>query len=487
MQASPHGSKHFFKLDKIGKASSSEKFKFYVLRGFIMIKKQILTIVAASMTAALMLAGCGSSTDTAATNSTSEVATTENANDEAGKVTDDNTAASGEGESTSEQDASGTDAAREESGDSDSSKESEAEQEQVAVHGIRERSDEMRDISAKELVAEMTAGWNLGNTLEATSAEGLASETSWGNPKVTKELIDAVCEKGFDSIRIPITWGNHVSEAPNYTIDPAWMDRVEEVVNYALDDGMYVLIDSHHEEFWRIPDPEHIEEVDAENIAIWKQVAERFKDYGDHLVFEGLNEPRTKGSANEWSGGTPEERECVNRLNNSFVETVRATGGNNEKRLLLVTTYADSSVPEAIASIEVPEDDHIAVAIHAYEPYAFTYANGESWELFKWDGSQNGGIIKLMTSLNNAFLKKDIPVLLTEYGAVNKDENTEEVNKWAQVYVSKATEYGFPCFWWDNGIYNQQGEKFAILDRKNLKWYREEVVDTIIRESYKEY
>ena len=443
-----------------------------------MFKKRIYTIVAASMTAAFVLAGCGSSADTATTNSTAEVTT---ASGEA-----DSNAAQGSSQNEANADAV-TEAAKEESGTSNSSESSEAGKEEVVVHGIRERSDEMRDISAKELVAEMTAGWNLGNTLEATSAEGLASETSWGNPKVTKELIDAVCEKGFDSIRIPITWGNHVSDAPDYTIDPAWMDRVEEVVNYALDDGMYVLIDSHHEEFWRIPDPEHIEAVDAENIAIWKQVAERFKDYGDHLVFEGLNEPRTKGSEKEWSGGTPEERECVNRLNNSFVETVRATGGNNEKRLLLVTTYADSSLAQAVAGLEIPEDDHIGVAIHAYEPYAFTYANGESWELFKWDGSQNGGIIKLMVSLDNFFLKKDIPVLLTEYGAMNKDENTEEVNKWAQVYVSKATEYGIPCFWWDNGNYNQQGEKFAIFDRKNLTWYREEVVDTVIRESYKEY
>ena len=443
-----------------------------------MFKKRIYTIVAASMTAAFVLAGCGSSADTATTNSTAEVTT---ASGEA-----DSNAAQGSSQNEANADAV-TEAAKEESGTSNSSESSEAGKEEVVVHGIRERSDEMRDISAKELVAEMTAGWNLGNTLEATSAEGLASETSWGNPKVTKELIDAVCEKGFDSIRIPITWGNHVSDAPDYTIDPAWMDRVEEVVNYALDDGMYVLIDSHHEEFWRIPDPEHIEAVDAENIAIWKQVAERFKDYGDHLVFEGLNEPRTKGSEKEWSGGTPEERECVSRLNNSFVETVRATGGNNEKRLLLVTTYADSSLAQAVAGLEIPEDDHIGVAIHAYEPYAFTYANGESWELFKWDGSQNGGIIKLMVSLDNFFLKKDIPVLLTEYGAMNKDENTEEVNKWAQVYVSKATEYGIPCFWWDNGNYNQQGEKFAIFDRKNLTWYREEVVDTVIRESYKEY
>ncbi len=355
----------------------------------------------------------------------------------------------------------------------------------IEIKGITERSDEMRDISAKELVAEMTAGWNLGNTLEATSGAGLSSETSWGNPMVTKEQIDAVCEKGFDSIRIPVTWGNHVSEAPDYTIDPEWMDRVEEVVNYALDDGMYVLIDSHHEEFWRIPDEEHIEAVDAENIAIWKQVAERFKNYGDHLVFEGLNEPRVKGSEGEWTGGTHEERLIVNRLNKSFVDTVRATGDNNAQRLLLVTTYAGANLPEVISDLDIPEDEHIGVAIHAYEPYAFTFASGEDWELFKWDGSHNGDIIKLMSRLDLTFLSKDIPVLLTEYGAVNKNENTDEVVKWAESYVSAATKRGIPCFWWDNGIYDQQGEKFAIFDRRNLSWYREEVVDTIIRESYK--
>lgn len=354
----------------------------------------------------------------------------------------------------------------------------------VTVMGITERSDEMRDISAQELVAEMKAGWNLGNTLDAIDGSGLGSETSWGNPKTTKEMIDAVCTKGFNSIRIPITWGNHVGDAPDYAIDPEWMTRVEEVVNYALDDGMFVLIDTHHEEMWRIPDAEHIETVDAENIAIWKQIAEHFKDYGDHLVFEGLNEPRTKGSANEWSGGTEEERDYVNRLNKSFVDTVRATGGNNEKRLLLVTTYADSAENAAMKQLEIPEDGHIGVAIHAYTPYAFTFANGESYELFTWTGSKNSEIVNLIASLRNHYLSKGIPVLLTEYGAVNKSENTEDVAKWATAYVSSATSAGVPCFWWDNGIYNQDGEKFAIFDRKNLSWYREEVVDAIIAASY---
>ena len=436
-------------------------------------KLKLVSKLMIPMIAAGLLVGCGNSSEADKANdsaaSSSAIAEAGPASSSVDNTTEDTSNNTAETEATSE------------SANTSSTIEEDI---PIEIKGITERSDEMRDISAKELVAEMTAGWNLGNTLEATGDAGLSSETSWGNPMVTKEQIDAVCEKGFDSIRIPVTWGNHVSEAPDYTIDPEWMDRVEEVVNYALDDGMYVLIDSHHEESWRIPDEEHIEAVDAENIAIWKQVAERFKDYGDHLIFEGLNEPRIKGSADEWNGGTYSERLLVNRLNKSFVDTVRATGGNNEKRLLLITTYGDSHLPGAITALEIPEDEHIGVAIHAYEPYAFTYESGESWELFKWDGSHNGDIIKVMYRLDSTFISEGIPVLLTEYGAVNKNENTDEVVKWTESYVSAATKRGIPCFWWDNGIYDQQGEKFAIFDRKNLSWYREEVVDTIIRESY---
>ncbi len=440
-----------------------------------MIKNKFIPMALATVLSVGMIAGCGNAGTDANVGTEQEVQTETVAE----TATENNEAK--EAETGSE--AASTEAS---SGADEKSKTSEETEEAapVAVHGIRERSDEMRDISAMELVSEMTAGWNLGNTLDAHGSEGIGTETSWGNPKITKELIDTVCEKGFDSIRIPITWYDHVGAAPDYAIDPEWMDRVEEVVNYALDDGMFVLIDTHHEESWRILDAEHIDAVDAENIALWTQIAERFKDYGDHLVFEGLNEPRTKGSAKEWSGGTPEERDYVNRLNKSFVDTVRATGGNNEKRLLLVTTYGGANMPEVINQLEVPDDEHIGVAIHAYEPYDFTFASGQSTELFRWDGSRNGDIIKLMTRLNSKFIENGIPVLLTEYGAVNKNENNDEIAKWADAYVSRATAKGIPCFWWDNGVYDQEGEKFAILDRQNLTWYRENVVDAVIKASY---
>ena len=449
-----------------------------------MIKKRLLALPVAIALLAGSITGCGNSTPANSTSETADYSNTENNNQENGETSsndskyDDNSSAA-EAISTETSDVNSANEA--------TSSEGEAE-ETTVVKGITPRSDEMRDISAIDLVAEMEAGFNMGNALDAHSEHDttLASETSWGNPYITKEMVDTVCEKGFDSIRFPVTWYNHVGPAPDYTVDPEWMDRVEEVVNYALDDGMYVLIDMHHEESWRIPDAEHIDAADAENIAIWKQIAERFKNYGDHLIFEGLNEPRTKGSKEEWNGGTGEERNFVNRLNKSFVDTVRATGGNNEKRLLVLTTYGGSNVPAALGQLEIPEgDDHLAVAIHAYEPYAFTFANGESWELFRWDGTHNTDIDQVMLRLKANFLDKGIPVLLTEYGAVNKDENTAEVEKWVSAYVMRASLKGIPCFWWDNGTYNTEGEKFAILDRRNLTWYREEVVDAIIRESYK--
>ncbi|WP_242840781.1 glycoside hydrolase family 5 protein [Butyrivibrio proteoclasticus] len=340
----------------------------------------------------------------------------------------------------------------------------------------------MRDITPTELVAEMTTGWNLGNTFDAWS-EGkgsLSDETSWGNPKTTKEMIDAVKDKGFNTIRIPVTWAGHMGSAPDYTVDEEWIERVEEVVNYCLDDGMYVILNSHHEESWRIPDNAHIDAVDEQHRALWTQIATHFEKYGDHLIFEGLNEPRVKGGENEWNGGTSEGRQCLDRLNQSFVDVVRATGGNNEKRLLLITSFASSASTTTIACLKIPEDDHLGVSIHAYTPYQFTYHTGDASEQFVWDGSAKMDIINVMSDLKRFFIDKGIPVILTEYGAVDKDKNNEEVCKWVTEYLTRAKNVGIPCVWWDNGLYNTGNEYFSIFNRRELTWYREDVADTIV-------
>ena len=338
---------------------------------------------------------------------------------------------------------------------------------------------DMRDISPADLVAEMKTGWNLGNTFDSWGGKGVDDETYWGNPKTTKEMIDAVHDKGFDCIRIPITWADHMGAAPDYTVEPEWFERVEEVVNYALDDDMYVIINAHHEEEWRIPDNAHIDAVDAQEKALWTQIAEHFIDYGDHLIFEGLNEPRVKGGTNEWNGGTGEGRKCLDRLNQTFVDAVRATGGKNEKRLVLITSFASSHVIPTIGSMKIPEDDHLAVSIHAYTPYDFTYAaSGNSYDT--WDGSHKGDIAGVMQDLQRIFGTKGIPVLLTEYGAEDKNGNSQEVCNWVTEYLSRAKKAGIPCFWWDNGIYDANGEKFAIFNRNDLSWYREDVADAIM-------
>ena len=343
------------------------------------------------------------------------------------------------------------------------------------------RNGEMRGLTPTELVAEMKTGWNLGNSLDANSAAGVAAETSWGNPATTKEMVDAVKDGGFDLIRIPVTWGGHLGEGPEYTIDEEWFDRVQEVVNYAYDNDMYVIIDSHHEEDWRIPDNAHIDAVNDEVYALWVQIAERFRDYGDHLIFEGLNEPRVKGGANEWNGGTEEGRRCLDRLNQSFVDAVRSTGGNNETRLLLVTTFASSCVKQTINDVAIPDDDNLAFSIHAYTPYAFTYNANADWELFDWDGSHDSEIDNMFYDLKDAFIDKGIPVIITEYGAVNKDFNDEEIAKWVTHYLETAKSMDIPCVWWDNGYYLSGNELFGIFDRKDCDWFSTTVRDAIMK------
>lgn len=343
---------------------------------------------------------------------------------------------------------------------------------------------EMRGISAAELIAEMGTGWNLGNTMD--SEEG--GETGWGNPVTTKEMIDEVHRAGFDTLRIPTTWKNSMGEAPGYTVDGEWLKRVEEIIGYALENDMYVILNTHHDTDWIKPQYEDIEAVKVQFAALWTQIAEYFNDYGDHLIFEGLNEPRIVGGANEWNGGTEEGRDCLNQLNDVFVKTVRATGGNNETRTLLITTFAAQPAASGVSALIVPDDKYVGVSIHAYTPYRFTYDSvGESWNTAVFDGSCASEIDSLFAGLNEAFISKGIPVIITEYGSVSKmiDKtwyitNTEEVAKWAKHYVSAAEKYGIPCVWWDNGYHKSGNELFGIFNRSELTWYEPEVVTAIM-------
>ena len=319
------------------------------------------------------------------------------------------------------------------------------------------------DITSQELVADMKMGWNLGNTLDSVGGTALQSERAWGNPTTTQEMIDEVLAQGFNVIRIPVTWEGHFGDGPDYSIHEIWMNRIQEVVDYAYDKGAYVILNMHHED-WHFPSEENKEEASEMITALWTQTAERFKDFDEHLIFEGLNEPRKKGTVYEWNGGDEEGREVVNHFMQVFVDAVRATGGNNTYRHLMVCGYAASSSTEALESIVLPKDDRLIVSVHAYTPYNFAL-NTAGTDQF----TDAQDIDKLMEDIQKIFLDKGIPVIIGEFGAMNKENEAERV-KWATYYLSKAKEIGVPCVWWDNNAFEGSGENFGLFNRRELNW-----------------
>lgn len=330
-----------------------------------------------------------------------------------------------------------------------------------------------------ELFSHMTVGWNLGNTFDSHGAgNSLGAETYWGNPVTTKEMIDMVAAQGINTLRIPVTWAEHVGAAPAYSIDKAWLDRVEEVVGYGLDNGMYVILDTHHEpDFWMKLDEGSFDATKAELTAIWTQVAERFRDYDEHLIFEGMNEPRTKGSPGEWSGGTGPERAAVNELNGAFLDAVRAVGGGNETRCLIICPYGNSVTRDTLQTLKLYDDPNLAVSVHLYTPYFFTYDAEGGYA--QWDGSKKSEIVSNVDLVDTFLLQKGVPVIVTEFGAVNKN-NTQDEIRWLQDYLGVMQEKGIKCIWWDNGQFVGNGENFALLDRRNLKWFSQEVADALV-------
>lgn len=323
-------------------------------------------------------------------------------------------------------------------------------------------------------------GWNLGNTLDATG-DGLSSETSWGQPKATKELIDFVKESGFTTIRIPISWSKHVDE--NYKIDDEWFDRVNEVVDYAIDDGFYVIINSHHDNDAYYPSSERYEESSKYLTTLWKQIAERFADYDEQLIFEGMNEPRLSETNKEWWFADNDEDgidsiETISKLDQDFVDTVRAAGGFNETRYLMVTSNRADPWMALHASFTLPTDpaDRLIVSVHAYSPYDFAM-NGNGYST--WDGSKIGEL-SFMEKLNETYVKNGIGVIIGEFGATNKD-NLEDRVRWAEDFTKKAAENGLACVLWDNGGTKIGEENLGMVDRVGKKIYFPEMLDAMLK------
>lgn len=330
---------------------------------------------------------------------------------------------------------------------------------------------DMESMKASDIVSRMNLGISIGNSLDSTNSgiirvdQPWKWETAWGNPKITEELVDALVDAGFTTIRIPVSWTDHLAPGPDYLIVESWMDRVQEVVDYAYDRGVYVILNLHHED-WNYPYYDNQEKACEIMEAVWRQIAERFKDYDEHLIFEGQNEPRKVGTSLEWNGGDKEGWDVVNATNKAFIETIRSSGGSNPYRMLMIPDYAANSAI-AMEHLEVPEDDgRIIVSIHAYTPYNFALnANGpEEWN----NDSDTQDIDTLMSSIKGLFTDKGIPVIIGEFGAVNKD-NAGARAEWLKYYMSAAKEIGVPCFWWDNGSFNSNGENLGFIDRRTYE------------------
>ena len=366
---------------------------------------------------------------------------------------------------------------------------------------IEEGSNEGVNSEANKFVRSMKIGWNLGNTFDAHSDQNkgdeMAYESDWCGIVTTKEMVDEIKAAGFQTMRIPVSWHNHVTSDGNYTISEAWLNRVQEVVDYAIDNDMYVIINIHHDNStsYMYPATEYLEQSKAYVAEVWSQVAARFADYDEHLIMEALNEPRLVGTSDEWwldlnKQQCVEAVQCINELNQVFVDTVRASGGNNGERYLLVPGYAASLQGATNQYFELPQDiagneNKILVEVHAYTPYDFALrAPEEDKSIDQWsadDKVSTAEIDELMDTLYKKYVQNGIGVVIDEFGARNKHGNIQARTDFAAYYVAAARQRGITCCWWDNNEFTGDGENFGIFRRQVCSFMYPELVEGMMK------
>ena len=341
--------------------------------------------------------------------------------------------------------------------------------------------DTLKNADTEAILEDMGLGWNLGNSLDATGGSGLDTETSWSNPKTTQALIDKVKSLGFNTVRVPVSWGKHVS-GDNYTIDSAWLARVKEVVDYCYKNDMYVILNIHHDTkssasasgAGYYPRSSAYSSSEKFVTSVWSQAAEYFKDYDYHLIFETLNEPRLIGTGYEWwfnKWNIPSEVkdaiDCINKLNQKAVDTIRATGSNNRGRLIMCPGYDASIDGATVSGFKLPTDisgnkNRIAVSVHAYSPYNFAMNVG-SGSTSSYTSSIKSELQDLFSTLKSTFRDKGIPVVIGEFGSTDKNNTAERV-KWATDYTALAKKNNIPCVLWDNNAFARYNGSSIVLN-----------------------
>ena len=341
--------------------------------------------------------------------------------------------------------------------------------------------DTLKNADTEAILEDMGLGWNLGNSLDATGGSGLDTETSWSNPKTTQALIDKVKSLGFNTVRVPVSWGKHVS-GDNYTIDSAWLARVKEVVDYCYKNDMYVILNIHHDTkssesasgAGYYPRSSAYSSSEKFVTSVWSQMSEYFKDYDYHLIFETLNEPRLIGTGCEWwfdKWNIPSEVkdaiDCINKLNQKAVDTIRDTGSNNKGRLIMCPGYDASIDGATVSGFKLPTDisgnkNRIAVSVHAYSPYNFAMNVG-SGSTSAYTSSIKSELRDLFSTLKSNFRDKGIPVVIGEFGSTDKNNTAERV-KWATDYTALAKKNNIPCVLWDNNAFAVYNGSSIVLN-----------------------
>ena len=353
-------------------------------------------------------------------------------------------------------------------------------------------------LTALEATRLMGNGINLGNTLEAcdnnvgikTNAP-LSYETYWGQPKTTQAMIDGMKAAGFDTIRIPVAWmtnATHLYEG-DYTIDAGYMDRVEEVVRYARKAGMYVIINDHWDGGWYGMFGSESAETRALAMeaykGMWQQIAERFRDYSDYLIFESANE-ELGGRFDENSPLycsdsvvtylTDDERYALtNEINQTFVDVVRATGGNNATRFLLIAGYSTNIDQTCDDRFQMPKDtvdSKLMVSVHYYDPWSYCGASSAA-SATKWGKVSDYEYMDQQLAKMTKFTEAGYGVVIGEYGALPcSDGLKDNTLAYHTAFLDACTKYNLTnCLWDCSGLYKRVSQTFA--DDDILAMYQE--------------
>lgn len=377
------------------------------------------------------------------------------------------------------------------------------------------------DLNQQEILQAMGAGWNLGNQLEASDGSGTPKEDAWTGVKITERMVRTAKTNGFRSIRIPVSYLSMIGAGPDYTINKTWLDRVQQVVDWAVKYDLYVIMNIHGDGYssvtggWLLPDAEDQDTIQKKFAAVWKQIAERFQDYDQHIIFESMNEigANIVQKQDVTKAEIKDAYENVNDYNQIFVDTVRQSGGNNDKRWLLIPgmntdidytagNYGFQIPQDTYRSAEIPQEEkRLMISVHYYTPWDFcgqedyvTTQWGEDADVDKKVGyGQESDMETAFTRLKKTFTSKGYPVVIGEYGSIDKSKqedsgkgkagspdvkNTRFRADYAAAVCSNSLENGCIPVYWDNGWNGDFG--FGLFDRTTYKVTQPEILAAIM-------